>query len=552
MTSALPHPRGAWQALAVFVIVLLAYGLTAGGHLYSPDEEVMARTVQSLVHGQGLAIAPLGPDGFATSPANPPRADGREYAQYGIGQPLLATPLFWLGEQLAASAPEAVWQARYGENTAALPDFGVAPTAAEIAPRFALSWFNVLVGATMAAVLFLLCLELTRRRHAAWLATLLYALGSLAWPHSRPFFSESLAALCVIVAWWALVRGLRGRRLSVWCLLAGAVAGYAALVRADSVLLYPGLACLLLGPVAMAARVRSGAWGVARAWCAFCLPALLCGGVLLGMNYLRYGDPFSTGYEDQPEGLAFDTPVLAGLFGFLFSAGKGLFFFSPALVASFWGWGHLRQLEPRFSDPDLPAPRRRVPWLLLAVALSVLVPLLVHAKWQNWAGGWCWGPRHVFKLHVFLALPIAAWLAARWTAPVRVFAIVLLIAGAGVQLLGSSQDFITFHHLFFRAPGSRDAFFVQYDDYDRQFWEQHYQVLFRPAPSAPARPVPLFVPAPIQSSLYHPQHSVWAGYPRMWRAGMHDFFWLRMVQSRAAQAQEPPPATAPASAPRNG
>ena len=50
-------------------------------------------------------------------------------------------------------------------------------------------------------------------------------------------------------------------------------------------------------------------------------------------------------YSDQTEGIQFSTPVLAGLYGFLMSVGKGMFFFSPPLFLAFWGltgqpWGY--------------------------------------------------------------------------------------------------------------------------------------------------------------------------------------------------------------------
>src|SRR5262249_12441897 len=148
------------------------------------------------------------------------------------------------------------------------------------------------------------------RRAAAW-AACLYAFGSLAWPHTRPFFTESLAALCIVIAWWAVLRALRGCMIP-WMVLAGVFAGYAALVRMDSVLAYPGLAVLMLGPVVESCRARK--LPIAAAWAAFALPAACCGAVLLGLNWSHFGGLLKTGYGDQPEGVHFGTPMLAGLF----------------------------------------------------------------------------------------------------------------------------------------------------------------------------------------------------------------------------------------------
>ncbi len=515
--------------LIIFAVTLVAYTLTTGGHLYSPDEEVLFRTTEALASGRGLAIEPY-VQGFATRPGVRPRADGREYQQYGVGQPLLAVPLVWIGEGLSRFGTRFEWRRIYGDHPYAPHRTSGKSTARAYATRWAVSWFNVLVGAGLVLLVYGLCLEITRDRTASKTAALLYALGSLAWPHSRPFFTESCAALMIVLAWWALLRALRGR-MTAWCFIAGMAAGYAVLVRNDSLFAYPGLALLLLGPIVKACR--SGGRPVWPAWVAFGVPVAAAGVFLLALNTVLFGGPFASGYSDQPEGVRFSTPIMAGLFGFLFSVGKGMFFFSPALALSFLGWRPLGLLG-----------REHVKGLLWALALTIAVPLLIHAKWQNWAGGWCWGPRHIFLIHPFLAVPIAAWLARPWGRATRITLAVSFVVGVAIQLLGSSQDFIRFHNRFFRAPGSMEAFHIRYDDADQAFWSQYYSNSFRrePAPDAPFNPLPILIPpAPIQDSLYVPQRSVWTGYPRMLKDGEIDNFWIRFLARYRPAAPGIPP-----------
>lgn len=513
------------QAFKLFLIVLAAYTLTAGGHLYSPDEEVMFRTVRQMARLEGTAIEPL--YGFATRAPRPARPDGREYAQYGIGQPLLAVPFYWVGAALGHVGGDAFWQRVYG--TAQLgPRMDFKPVAAELAPRFALSWFNILLAAAMAGLVYLLCMELTGNVNASTLATLLYALGSLAWPHSRPFFSEGCAAFFIVLAWLTALRSLRaGEARSFHGLLAvaGAAAGFAFLVRNDSVLAYPGLGLIIALPVAVQAR-KLGREPLA-AWVAFAVPAILMGCVQLLLNKLRFGGLLASGYSDQPEGIAFTTPILAGLYGLLFTAGKGMFFFSPGLVLSFWGWGPLARLTQ---------PRSR--WIVWGIALAIVVPLAIHAKWQNWAGGWCWGPRHIFLIHPFFAPAIAAFLRVAWGPVTRIFALVTLLVAMGVQLMGSSVDFIQFHQRFFRSPGDPTAFFVQYDPADMAYWSRYYQLFYKAPGEAAPRQIPLYPPSPIQHSIYIPQKSVWTGYPVMIREGDVDLFWLRLLAGEPGGAHQ--------------
>jgi hypothetical protein len=501
------------RPVTIALVVLAAYILTAGGHLYTSDGEVLFRVTRSLVRGQGLAIEPL-PGHEATRPAAPPRPDGREYAQYGIGQPILAMPLCWLGMKLGRLGADSAWQRMYGRPGLTPGRVGYPATAAELAPRWAVSWFNVFIGALLALMAWLVAREITHSDYAAGWTSLLYGLGTMAWPHSRTYFTEPLATLCIAAAWYCLLRAMRGRHIAAWCAAAGAAAGYAALVRLDSILAYPALALLLYWPIARAGRDALAS--TRRAWIAFCIPAALCGVAILCLNYLHFHSVLATGYEDQPEGIRF-TPLLAGLFGLLFSIGRGLIFFSPVLVVGLWGWRPLAE-----------ATRSRHRALVWAIALAVLAPLLFHAKWQNWAGGWCWGPRHIFMIHFYLALPVAAWLATAAGHVRRIVPPVVLALGMIVQLIGCSQDFFAFYDRYFRVPGQ--AFLIQYDPEDQEYWSRYFQMHIRRGPDESWRPLPLVAPVPIQYSLYDPQLSIWAGYSRMTAAGELDNFWINLIR----------------------
>ena len=495
------------DALPPFFIVLILYGFTAGGHLYSPDEEILFRTTRSLFEERNLDIEPM--EGFATAPGR----DGKQYAQYGIGQPLLALPFYAAGRLASRMGSDETWRNLYG--IPADEPSGVRPfdlTARELAPRFALSFFNIVAAAALAALLYLLMNQLTSHLVASLFTTALYAFGTLAWPHSRPFFSETAAVLFILFSWYALLRCAAGP-MTRWAVAAGAAAGFAALIRIDSVLLYPGLALVLLGPVRREITVLRPR---VHPFIAFCVPAALCGVLLLGLNWAHFGGPFATGYGDQPEGVRFSTPLLAGLYGFLFSAGKGIFFFSPPLILGLWGWKTMA---------------RRSSYLTAGIALSIVIPLLLMSKWQNWAGGWCWGPRHIFMIHPFLAIPIAFWLAEAWGKVRRSIATSLLVVGMAVQALACSQDFMDFHRIFFRTPGRN--FNVLYDAYDHQFWSQFFQITALPPGGEWTRAPIAWIPAPIQHSIYIPQSSVWRGYPKMWRDSRTlDNLWIRIIRGQ--------------------
>lgn len=526
------------HCITVFFILLIAYTLTFGGHLYSPDEEVMYRTTESLALRGSLAVEPL--MGFATRKG----INGLEYAQYGIGQPLLAVPFYYLGDPIQSLMSDSSWIALLGRLRTSFPS--VAPNetpysqVSAMTHHLALSIFNLFVTALAGSMLFALALRLTGSMRGAWVGALAWGIGSLAWPHSRTFFSEPLAGLCLLLSLLCLARYFipkisrdefisaddyiaeepRSTGSTWFLILAGIAAGYGALVRIDSIVFFPGLTLIALcGDFTSSPFSLRNFWDslfqkkIAIRLIAFAAPIAAAGAIILTLNFLHYGNPLSSGYSDQPEGIAFSTPVLAGLYGFFMSIGKGLFFFSPALILAFWG-----------TRPMI----RRIPVIAAGIGLVFIAFLLFNSSWRNWAGGWCWGPRHIYQIHVLLALPIAFWAADKWTSTRRITAIIVMVIGAAIQLYGSSQSFIDFYRVYYQDPRPPSA----HPLYDPQTEPTLglYAVYIRDANGKPSQEItPLDLPAPINDSIYIVQNSQWPRYAEMWRLGVHDLFWLHLM-----------------------
>jgi hypothetical protein len=204
-----------------------------GGHIYSPDEEILFRTTQSIAEHGTLSIESL--QGFATKRG----IDGKEYAQYGIGQPLLAVPFYYAGKILARLFPgeaepsfiKGMIQYHDRSRESALLRLGV-------------SLFNQVVTALLCTVLFLFCRKLTRDDTAAWMAVLLFGIGSYAWPHSKPFFTEPLSALLCFSSFFLLYLGINKGSL-IRILAGGGLFAYSILVRMDNIFMLPGYTALI-------------------------------------------------------------------------------------------------------------------------------------------------------------------------------------------------------------------------------------------------------------------------------------------------------------------
>lgn len=160
-------------ALAVFVLLFGVYLLTTGGHLYAIDEETMFALTESLALNGSFALN-------AGDSAAPP-----SYSIYGPAQSIAALPWYTAGRALSQLWP---------------------PDAYEWLTRAAVSWFNPLVTAGIAALLVLAVSELGFGMRVALGTALIYGLGTMAWPHSKTFFAEPLTALVLFGSFVLLVR----------------------------------------------------------------------------------------------------------------------------------------------------------------------------------------------------------------------------------------------------------------------------------------------------------------------------------------------------------
>lgn len=411
-----------------------------GGHLYSPDGEVLFRTAESFSQIKGGAIEPLGgyakilddqgqvktifESGFATRSGR----GGQQYAQYGIGQPLLAVPLLWLGNVFSDFVADGfldildISGIQYHQRT--LESYSL---------RFIASRFNQLIIAITAFVIYAFVTELYNHPRAGILSALTYVTSTMALPHSKTFFTEPLAGLCVLGSLALAIRGVdlyqEGRRSvsSAW-VLSGFLFGYGILTRLDTIVMAPGLLLfiyLTLWRSNLGSRTE-------KLQCLLCwaLPSTGCVVIILALNAIRFGSLFSSGYSDQAEGIQFSTPLLIGLYGLLLSSGKSLFLFSLPLILAPIGLWKLRQQN----------------WpVTAAVSLCVILFILFHAKWRNWGGGWCWGPRHIYQVIPLLMVGLG-WIFSepsamreRWQ---RLGLLILIGAGVLVNILGVSVSFM--------------------------------------------------------------------------------------------------------------
>lgn len=275
--------------LGVFIgVALIELALLPPG-IKTLDEISMYTVSESLANGDGFRV-PCSLNGVRG-------VDGCYSAWYPLLS-ILAVPLVLVGQVLADAAgvgSDGVARAMV-PAVSALCAAGAATFTAGIARRMGASW------------------------GLAVLAAVAFAFGTEALTHARTFFAETLCAMLVAGAVYALGSGEESRRQRAL-----------------------GLAALLLAPLAKPPMVVAGpAIGLARAIAArdprkVLAPSLAsAAGVLvyMGYNQLRFDDPLQFGgaARDASKLGYFSFEAVEALGLFTISPGRGMLWFSPVAV----------------------------------------------------------------------------------------------------------------------------------------------------------------------------------------------------------------------------
>lgn len=526
-------PKGRFY-FGIGLICFLLQVLVTSGHLLSPDGELMFRTTESLATRGSFAVDPLEYDPVSKQLLVPPTQtfltvqgrDGEFFAQYLPLQSVLAVPLVWLAQLTEPVFAETINPIL--PNTIAHPRL----SPSDSWRRFVVvAMFNSIVQTlTVLMLVRLLGLLLYGMRLPMFAGGILYLTTTMAWPHSRTFFTEPLAALCMVVALDCLVRwnqSLPGQKSLRLKLVVGMGAAFIAAIftRADSpfLVLGFGLSFVALGEWK---RLRNSAYGEPVPpfpWKEYAIPgfmALAGFGLVVLFNQWRFAENATLlggGYGDNPEGIKFSTPLLVGLQGYLMSPGKSILLFSPGILLGLWGWAYA-------------PPQAR--WLRGFLVGAYFPFALAMVLWQNWDGGWCWGPRHILQLQAPIMIGAAfLFIQPRTKLVASATRSLLIAAGVLAQLIGSLQSPLDFYRELFLTLDDGVYYTTGLRPMELQTVAQEFTVM-KLHPSNPRlnRPVsPALIPAPLTNSLYVPQHTQWTGAPILWNVGYCDIFVLRAI-----------------------
>ncbi|MCL5257399.1 MAG: hypothetical protein M1319_06340 [Chloroflexi bacterium] len=381
---------GKHPAVWIFFMLLGLYFVTNAWDFGAIDGEIMYRTTERLATANSIQIDQVPGRGGVRG------VDGKKFSKYGLGQPLVSVILYDAG----GFAQQLFFPRGAVSNL----------------HRFFVQSLDMLVTPAAAVFVYLFSRRLYSSKRVAIVLAVLFGVGTIAWPYSKLYFSEPLFGLCVLASAYCLYlvsvggkspedAGIGERSPAVgwkrktYLALGGLLFGYALLTRVSGVVMIPVMAAYFFYIIIMA----NGTWRLWRAGngiakrrlirqpaldlAAYAIPFAVVVGILLWHNYARFGDVFNNGYGAE----GFTTPLLEGLYGFLFSSGNSIFLYSPVIImAPFTFRRFLSRCAPE----------------ALVFAGLIVVNILYYSPWHAWEGGFCWGPRFLVPMIPFFILMI--------------------------------------------------------------------------------------------------------------------------------------------------
>lgn len=352
------------------VVVVGLYLLPVAGHPPATNPNELVRIELTLAMAMWSTIDIESPARTYGLSEDVSVRDGKLFADKAPGLSMAAVPLVWLSRVALPSIP--------GTD---LPQYWPL--------RHLLT--AVLVALATALVCFLIAVRFPDLRAAGWAPlALIAALATPLWTYGTIFFGHAPAAVMIAVAWMLLLQPGSGSTNPRLAFLGGACAGFAVTTEYPTLLL---VAIVYLSLVIRRTPVQTlGTSGLGLV--AGLLPALVYNHVAFGAPWLTgYAFKFDPGFQQiHATGLSgVSVPGLEGIWGVLFGASRGLFFYSPVLL---------------LAPIGLWLMHRRHGWRDVApLTAAVMAYLAFGAGFVDWRAGWCAAARHLVPVIPLLAIP---------------------------------------------------------------------------------------------------------------------------------------------------
>jgi len=250
-------------------------------------------------------------------------------------------------------------------------------------------WFLILLSCCFTSfsviMVYLMCKNMfAMDEKAAVITSFIFSFATFAFPHSVTLYSNVFSQFFVIFATYFLIDRQQTKNSMARLFLSGTGMGFLILLDYPNLLLFFPMLIYLLS-----SKKRRLTW-------IFLLPVGLFTTILVWYQFVCFGSPFATTYTyavthgDVVTG--FNNPLYLGMRELLISRRRGLFFYSPILLFSFYGLFKMLQNKSEKKET------------LLFISLFVI--LLIFFALQKYSSGWVFGSRRLVPVLPLLCIPI--------------------------------------------------------------------------------------------------------------------------------------------------
>jgi hypothetical protein len=361
----------------LYVFLLLGFVLSilfSSGQIENPDTHLRLTQTRIILDDNKFGLPDdVGEESHGNISIN---KDGRRFMVYNPGQTIIFIPIYFISNLVSTDEANAYYFS-----------------------AFCVSFLNYMVHALCAFILFKIALLLGVIKKQAYLVSIFFGLTSYSFVFAQSTYEHHFEMFFILLSVYFSLKKYTNHA----GLLSGLMLTLGVVFRTTTILAVPAILLLQKNTNERLKVLTSLTIGVA---------------FVLIYNYYRFGNPLETGYSlawSLAHSDKFDFWSFSGFpeafFGFLFSPGKGLIFFSTTIVIALFGIKTFWEKQ------------RLIFYAILLISAAYLIIFSLNFAWHG--SIWSYGPRYILPIIPFLYLPIIYLKPYKWVFVTLLLAFIL-------------------------------------------------------------------------------------------------------------------------------
>ena len=382
--------------------IFLLFGLVlsilfSSGQIENPDTHLRLTQTRIILDDNNFGLPhDVGEDSHGNISIN---KDGKRFMVYNPGQTIIFIPIYYIANLVSTDEANAYYFS-----------------------AFCVSFLNYMIHALCAFILFKIALLLGAVNKQAYLVSIFFGLTSYSFVFAQSTYEHHFEMFFILLSvYFALKKDSNHAGL-----LSGLMLSLGLVFRTTSILAVPAILLLQKNNNERLKVLMSLTIGVA---------------FVMLYNYYRFGNPLETGYSlawSLAHSDKYDFWSFSGFpeafFGFLFSPGKGLIFFSTTIVIALFGIKTFWKKQ------------RVIFYAILLISAAYLIIFSLNFAWHG--SIWSYGPRYILPIIPFLYLPIIYLKPHKWVFVTLLIAFILQIVLISVNYKRDVlNDYVAYNEL---------------------------------------------------------------------------------------------------------